>query len=596
MTADPEANPIWPALPYRGLNYFRPVDRPLLAGRKNDILECTSLLAHPTTRVLLLHGATGCGKSSFLRAGLIPDMEEQGAGHLFLKTVNADDEALFIRCTEAPIGQIARQVFLFASKPFVLRTPRGSRTLDLSPALFNMPIWEKYLAAASDPEFLLESLREIARIIPQTLVLILDQAEEVLTLNPGQEDFANRLRFFAFLRKFQELEFDARIIVALRTEYYGRFIDATQVNFETTAEFRQFLLGDLSRDALIEAVCRPTLAEEVFPYGIPRDVYGFTFEPHLAEAIVDDILRARFSGPALPILQLVCLGLHENMRAHGSSAIVSTDYAERGNVEGILMEHIRGAIRGGYTTDSDFQEDVGKIRRFLESFYTLQDDNTVVARSRSLDWALQQLESLHLKIAPTTLLSSLTSPSTLILRTIRSVSPGGGIVDEITLGHDFVAIALERWAAKEAELRAMRVEREKDSQIEELIVGHRQERLTYTRIIVKTLDSSSVAQFAAALASIGWVVAAASSFLIEKKNGQDPLQQIVLFLSGAPKVSLADFTSALVSTAPLALGGFLVVFSVYRLLVLRRRKETYTISESSGGSHNKIKITPPRET
>src|SRR4051812_28302171 len=74
----------WPEQPYRGLNFFRPQDRPLMAGRDTDVATCAERLAHPETRVLLVHGSTGCGKSSFLRAGLIPAMEEQDIGYLFL--------------------------------------------------------------------------------------------------------------------------------------------------------------------------------------------------------------------------------------------------------------------------------------------------------------------------------------------------------------------------------------------------------------------------------------------------------------------------------------------------------------------------------
>jgi hypothetical protein len=33
-------------------------------------------------------------------------MEKEGAGYLFLKTQSVDKEALFIRCTEAPIDQM----------------------------------------------------------------------------------------------------------------------------------------------------------------------------------------------------------------------------------------------------------------------------------------------------------------------------------------------------------------------------------------------------------------------------------------------------------------------------------------------------------
>src|SRR5271163_3403385 len=135
----------WPSSPYRGLNYYRPQDRALLAGRDRDIRDRSALLAHPETRVLLLHGMTGSGKSSFLRAGLIPTMEEEGVNYLFLKTPGTDDEALFIRSTDAPVDQIARQVYLFAKDPFSLRTPTSSQCVDLTAALLGKEKWEDYL-------------------------------------------------------------------------------------------------------------------------------------------------------------------------------------------------------------------------------------------------------------------------------------------------------------------------------------------------------------------------------------------------------------------------------------------------------------------
>jgi hypothetical protein len=94
------------------------------------------------------------------------------------------------------------------------------------------------------------------------LYLFVDQAEEVLTLNPGAEGFENRAAFFGFLRAFQRLEFASRIIVTLRTEYFGRFVDATQITNSATPEFQQFYLGDLSQDALIEAML-DQLAENI---------------------------------------------------------------------------------------------------------------------------------------------------------------------------------------------------------------------------------------------------------------------------------------------------------------------------------------------
>jgi hypothetical protein len=457
----------WPPQPYRGLNYFRPQDRPLLAGRDDDVVACSALLAHPETRVLLLHGSTGCGKSSFLRAGLIPTMEEEGAGYLFLKTAAADDEALFIRCGEAPVDRIAWQIFLFIREPFRLRTPAGWRELDLTSALRGACDWEAYLTLVRDEEGLLQSLRRVAEIIPQTLVLIVDQAEEVLTHNPGEENFENRVRFFAFLRDFQRLEFDARVIVTLRTEYFGRFIDAIQLSHRAGAEFQQFLLGELGRPSLVDAILRPTRREPIEPFGVPYAAYGFEFEEGLPATIVDDILGARYSSPALPILQLVCRGLYEG---RDDAAIRAAEYASAGRVEGLVVRHITGAIQAIYEQEDSFRSDLEGIREFLGTFYTMQDDGSVVARTLEEAFVISELEGRRLRVPSDRLIAALAAPSTLILRRLRNMKADGRMLDEVTLGHDSVALALEHWKQLDAEERIRNIQRLRQAEVRELTV------------------------------------------------------------------------------------------------------------------------------
>jgi energy-coupling factor transporter ATP-binding protein EcfA2 len=441
----------WPEWPYRGLNYYRLQDQALLAGRDRDTIECSTLLAHPETRVLLLHGMTGCGKSSFMRAGLIPTMEGEGAGYLFLKTPDADDEALFIRCTDTPMGQIARQVFLFAEMPFPLRTPTGNQEVDLTDALLGKDTWEDYLAAAGDEgEVLLESLSCIARKIPKTLVLIVDQAEEVLTLNVSEEGLPNRARFFRFLRDFKALGFDARIIVALRTEFYGRFIDALQVD-KRAAEFKQFLLSDLPRAALIEAIVRPTRQEALGSFGAPYDVYKFSFEPGLPEKIASDILSAKYTGAALPVLQLVCNGLYTDVvKSQGQPVIMVKDYKEKKGIEGQIMNHLTKVIRLVFVKESIETE--ARIRKLLSLFYSIQDDGTVVSVTRDSVWVRKTFDK-DLNVPSDKLISAFVSPENLILRRIKAVKPDGKTVEELTLGHDSIALAIEQWSSLDAEIQ-----------------------------------------------------------------------------------------------------------------------------------------------
>ena len=455
----------WPESPYRGLNYYRLQDRALLAGRERDVADCSALLAHPETRVLLLHGMTGSGKSSFLRAGLIPTLEKEGAGYLFLRTSGTDDEALFIRSTDTPVDQIARQVYLFVNTPFSLRTPAGSQQLDLTLALLGAEEWEHYLAVAREENQMAESLRCIARTIPMTFVLIVDQAEEVLTLNPGEEGLENRARFFRFLREFHTLRFPARIIVAFRTEFYGRFIDALQITDRAAGEFKQFLLHDLQREDLVDAIERPSSKKPLDSFGTPYDYYHFSFEPGLAEKIANDIIEAKYSGAALPVLQLVCRGLYTDVVTEQHRSTIETrDYLSKSGIEGQIMAHVRSVIRSVYDNETSFDRDLGPIRKVLSSFYTMQDDGTVISITRPGSWVTAEFErALGTKTRANAeasitsrLITTLSLPHNMVLRPLKAVKGNGRIEEEFTLGHDSIALALDRWDTLDAAARQRR--------------------------------------------------------------------------------------------------------------------------------------------
>src|SRR5689334_24937468 len=61
--------------PYRGLEPFDESDAPFFFGRERETrLIIASLFASPLT---LLYGASGVGKSSVLRAGVLPGLRER---------------------------------------------------------------------------------------------------------------------------------------------------------------------------------------------------------------------------------------------------------------------------------------------------------------------------------------------------------------------------------------------------------------------------------------------------------------------------------------------------------------------------------------
>src|SRR5262249_4841513 len=82
--AAPELPPL-PPQPYRSLQSYGAEERALFAGRDGDVLRFAQLLDEPATRLVLLHGESGVGKTSFLRAGVIPYLEHECVGYRFAR-------------------------------------------------------------------------------------------------------------------------------------------------------------------------------------------------------------------------------------------------------------------------------------------------------------------------------------------------------------------------------------------------------------------------------------------------------------------------------------------------------------------------------
>src|ERR1035438_10501420 len=103
LTAEVETKRTWPDDPYKGLTYYDVADVPLFAGRDHDIMIVSSAIGQSNVRILLLHGMTGCGKSSFLRAGLIPRLETEISGYEFLR--DEKESPAFVSSTFNQIGR-----------------------------------------------------------------------------------------------------------------------------------------------------------------------------------------------------------------------------------------------------------------------------------------------------------------------------------------------------------------------------------------------------------------------------------------------------------------------------------------------------------
>ncbi|MEU9454884.1 hypothetical protein [Streptomyces sp. NPDC048277] len=184
--------------PYRGLARFEPGDRGLFFGRERMLAELERLVGEH--RLAVLFGASGSGKSSLLRAGLIPRLRERVAG---------------------------------GTGPAVLRI--------LTPGPSPAAAYGHLLAPAADGA-------------PESWVVV-DQFEELFTLC---RDRAERARFIDLLLAARAPDSGLRVLVSVRADFYARCLEHR--GLADALRGAALALGPMTAEELREAVVRPAAA------------------------------------------------------------------------------------------------------------------------------------------------------------------------------------------------------------------------------------------------------------------------------------------------------------------------------------------------
>ncbi len=230
--------------PFKGLASFEPVDAEYYFGRERLVAELIARLVGAS--FLGIVGPSGSGKSSVLRAGLLPAL----AGGVL-----PGSEAwrrLLLRPGERPLDELRRVLVSGAKDP---------------------------LAEA------LDALPGNAR-----LLLAVDQFEELFTACRSD---AERAAFSdTLVRAAADPEGRAVVVVALRADFYGRF--AAYPGLAELLGGNQVLVGPMQASELRRAV------------ELPAGRVGLRVEPELADALVDDV---EGEPGALPLLSTALLEL-----------------------------------------------------------------------------------------------------------------------------------------------------------------------------------------------------------------------------------------------------------------------------------------------
>jgi energy-coupling factor transporter ATP-binding protein EcfA2 len=281
---------------YPGLRPFETEDALLFFGRDDQTDELIRRLED--TRFLAVVGLSGSGKSSLVRAGLLPALHR---GHL--TGAGSQWRVAVMRPGADPLGALAQ----------VLDETLGKREDRLS-------------ALRSGSLGLVDESRH-GRGANENLLLVVDQFEELFRFQDSNYPRASEAAEFVelILAATRDYEPDYRIyvVITLRSDYLGecsRFQGLPEALNDS-----QYLVPRMTREQLRDAIVGPAT------------LGGIDLSPDLLEKLV---AKTGDDPDQLPVLQHLLMRMWEiREQAGGRSRIVLEHYEATGGWDGALNRH-----------------------------------------------------------------------------------------------------------------------------------------------------------------------------------------------------------------------------------------------------------------
>jgi WD40 repeat protein len=297
------------AIPYRGLEFFDVGDSKFFFGREvlTGWLLDKLLPGDSANRFLAIVGASGSGKSSLARAGLLAALQRG----------------------ELPGSEAWPHVIL---KPGA--RPLENLAVALAGAAGPGAVSDLIGKLGSDPRMVHLTARVALRKPPagRRLVLLVDQFEEVFTLCSDEKErrsFLDNLLYAA-----TTADGPTAVILTLRADFYARC--ATYPDLAAAVSDRQILVGPMTRDELQSAIERPA------------HLAGRELEGGLADLLLNEV---EAHPGSLPLLEHALLEIWKEC-SPGRLLTVEA-YREIGGVLGALEKHAEKVYGKLSTTEQE---------------------------------------------------------------------------------------------------------------------------------------------------------------------------------------------------------------------------------------------------
>jgi formylglycine-generating enzyme required for sulfatase activity len=325
---------VWHAAPYRGLESFGPEHEQIFFGRTRARNELRELLARQIARGVafaLVLGASGSGKSSLVKAGLVPDLAEAGmigrVGLVRYAAMRPSDGG------SDPLTALGAAILLPTALPELARLQYGAEQLAAllkdAPGQAVLPIRQGLAEAGKRAEPPLTDIAE-AR-----LVVVIDQLEEIFTI-----DRLSKSQREAFVAALDALAKSGTVwvVATMRSDFFDRL--------ETPAGLA---LGRLAVNEACYRLLPPNEMETGQIVRQPAMEAGLRFESDRATgATLDEVIRqaaAKDSG-ALPLMSFL---LDQLWLRRAGDELTFSSYRELGGLEGAIGTRAEEVFQGQST-------------------------------------------------------------------------------------------------------------------------------------------------------------------------------------------------------------------------------------------------------
>ncbi len=385
--------------PFRGLLPFEERHAGYFFGRDAEVDAAVERLR--ATTFLAVVGPSGAGKSSFLQAGVVPRLREQGPLTL-----------LSLRPGPHPLASLATRLLALDTLESKRDAQQQNDAVEaLAQTLRTRP---------GQANVILHQLAEANRT---RVVLFVDQLEEAVTQGCPPADARAFLDALALAA--DAVDDEVRVIVTLRDDFLARLATGEAM---TAALNNVLVVRRLDDQLLREAATRPLVR------------LGFAWDdPEVPNRIVAEL---RGLPSALPLLQFACAALWER-RDQRNHLLRRADYQAIGGVAGALAVHAEAVFEGLPP------QDLETARVLLLRLVAPDGTRRVVARSQALDGLGARGEQLAERLANARLLC---------VRRSRVAATGEAVLE---LAHDSLLRdwpQLRKWLDESSEERLVLAE------------------------------------------------------------------------------------------------------------------------------------------